>query len=310
MEGTARTPRRISALPRHLAAPPYYPAMPLSERGRGILLWGFAAVGYALLARVLLVEGIAEAGGIGAIDANAYWSAAGHAWRGESLYDVGAFTFRAYQYPPVFAQALAPGSLLPLPVFVWIWRSIELLGLRLATGGWARAGIALLVFPPVIAEVDAGNVHLIIAGVTALAMRGIAWPVGPAFLAKFSTWPLAPILWRHDRWRLILGIAGAAVVCGVSIVLTPDAWREYLAFLANHTLAPESSKVLSDVPLALRLTVAGLIGLAATRWIRLAPIAVTLAYPIVWVNALSTLTALVAPVSPRVLDEPKSEAPH
>ncbi len=287
---------------------PYYPAMKLSERGRRILLWGFAAVGYALLARILLVEGIAEAGGIGGFDANAYWSAAGHAWRGEPLYDVGAFAFRAYQYPPVFAQALAPGSLLPLPAFVWIWRSIELLGLRLATGGWARAGVALLVFPPVIAEVDAGNVHLIIAGVTGLAMRGIAWPVGPAFLAKFSTWPLAPILWRRDRRGLLLGLAGAAAVCGVSIVLTPDSWREYLAFLASHPLPAEGSKVLSEIPLALRLGLAGLLGLAAKRWIRFAPIAVTLAYPVVWINALSTLTAVVAPVSPRVPDEPRLAA--
>ena len=289
---------------------PYYPAMPLSERGRQILIWGFAAVGYALLARILLVEGIAEAGGIGGIDANAYWSAAGHALRGEPLYDVGAFSFRAYQYPPVFAQALAPGSLLPLPVFIWIWRSIELLGLRLATGGWARAGIALLVFPPVIAEIDAGNVHLILAGITALAMRGIAWPVGPAFLAKFSTWPLAPILWRRDRRGLLIGFAGAAAVCGISIVLTPDAWEDYLAFLANHTLAPDAIKVLAEVPLSLRLGVAALIGLAATRWIRLAPIAVMLAYPVVWINGLSTLAAMVAPVSQRVPDGPRSEAPE
>ena len=284
--------------------------MPLSERGRQILLWGFAAVGYALLARILLVEGIAEAGGIGGIDANAYWSAAGHALRGEPLYDVGAFAFRTYQYPPVFAQALAPGSLLPLPMFVWMWRSIELLGLRLATGGWARAGVALLVFPPAIAEVDAGNVHLIIAGITALAMRGIAWPVGPAFLAKFTTWPLAPMLWRRDRRGLLVGIAGAAAACAVSIVLTPDAWREYLAFLANHPLPSEGSKVLTEVPLAMRIGVAALLGLAATRWIRLAPIAVTLAYPVVWINALSTLTAMVAPVSQRVPDGPKLEAPE
>ena len=272
--------------------------MPLSERGRQILLWGFAAVGYALLARILLVEGIAEAGGIGGIDANAYWSAAGHALRGEPLYDIGGFVFRTYQYPPVFAQLLAPGALLPLPVFVWAWRAIELVGLRIATGGWGRTGIAILIFPPVIAELDAGNVHLIIAGVTALAMRGIAWPAGPAFLAKFSTWPLAPVLWRRDRRGLLLGIAGAAAVCAVSIVLSPDSWRAYLAFLASHPLPTDGSKVLTEVPLSWRLGLALLVGLAATRWIRLAPIAVTLAYPVIWIDALSTLVAVATPLPP------------
>lgn len=268
----------------------------MSDRGRRILFLGLAAVGYLLLARILLVEGIADAGGIGGIDVVAYWTAAGHALHGEPLYDVGGFAFRAYQYPPVFAQLLAPASVLPLPVFVWIWRAAELVGLRLATGGWARAGIAMLVFPPVIAELDAGNVHLITAGVTALAMRGTAWPVGPAFLTKFSTWPLAPVAWRRDRRGLFIGVAGAAVVCLVSVGLTPGPWTQYLAFLSAEALPTDGSMVLATVPLVVRLGVAMLVGLAATRWIRLAPIAVTLAYPVVWVAALSTLTAIVAPV--------------
>ena len=273
--------------------------MRVSDRGRRILFLGIGAVGYAYLARVLLVEGIQGDGGLGGIDAIAYWTAAGHALHGEPLYGIASFEFSAYQYPPPFAQALAPASLLPMPVFVWLWRAIELLGLRLATGGWARAGIAILVYPPVVAEIDAGNVHLVMAGVTALAMRGITEPVAPAALVKFASWPLAPMAWLRNRRGLLVGIGVAAGVALGSIILATDAWRDYLDFLASGTLPTGSYNVLVGVPLIPRLMVAAAIGAAATRWIWLAPFAVLLAYPVVWFHALSTLTAIVAPVPAR-----------
>ncbi len=184
-----------------------------------------------------------------------------------------------------------------MPIFVWLWRAVELVGLRLATGGWIRAGIAILVFPPVIAELDAGNIHLAMAGVTALAMRRIAAPVAPAVLVKLAAWPLAPLAWLGDRRGLLLGIAVTAAITIASIVLATDAWRDYLEFLASGTLPTGSYNVLVGVPVLPRLVVAGIIGVAATRWIRLAPIAVLLAYPVVWFHALSTLTAMVAPTN-------------
>lgn len=279
--------------------------MRISDRGRRILFLSLAAVGYLLLARVLLVEGIAGAGGIGGIDAVAYWTAAGNALRGEPLYEHASFAFAAYQYPPPFAQVLAPLSILPISAFVWLWRGVELLGLRVATGGWARAGIAMFVFPPVIAELDSGNVHLVMAGVTALAMRGVAGPVGPAMLAKLSTWPLIPLAWKRDRRRLLRGAAAAAALLAVSIVAAPASWRDYLAFLSAGSLPTGGYALLASIPLVVRLAVAALLGLAAVRWIRLAPIAVTLAYPVVWLAALSTLTAVVTPLErPRHADAP------
>lgn len=272
--------------------------MRMSERGRGILVTGIAVVGYVYLARVLYFEGIEGDGGLGGIDAIAYWTAAGHALRGEPLYGISSFQFAAYQYPPPFAQILAPAGLLPMPVFVWLWRAVELLGLRLATGGWTRAGIVILVFPPVIAELDAGNVHLVMAGVTALAMRGVAAPVAAAGLVKLATWPLLPLSWLMDRRGLLLGIGIASVLVIASIVLAPNAWRDYVEFLRSGTIPTGSYNVLAGVPVIPRLAVAAIIGIAAVRWIRLAPIAVLLAYPVVWLHGLSTLTAILAPVAP------------
>lgn len=279
--------------------------MQLSDRGRQILVLGIAAVGYAYLARVLLVQGIEGDGGLGGIDAIAYWTAAGHALHGEPLYVVGGFGFRAYQYPPVFAQLLAPTALLPLPAFVWFWRGLELVGLRLATGSWARSGIAILIFPPVIAEIDAGNVHLIMAGVTALAMRGAAAPIAPSLLVKFSTWPLAPIAWMRDRSGLVIGAVAIGLVALISFALSPATWTEYLDFLSIHAQPEPGYKILFSVPVAVRLAAAAAVGLAAARWVRLAPIAVTLAYPIIWFHGLSTLTAIVAP-----LRSPRTRAPE
>jgi hypothetical protein len=273
--------------------------MLLSDRGRQVLFRGLAIVGYALLARVLLGHGIQGDGGLGGIDAIAYWTAAGHAWRGEPLYGIGSFEFAAYQYPPPFAQLLAPASLLSMPAFVWLWRAVELAGLRLATGGWYRTGFAILVFPPVLAELDAGNVHLALAGVVALAMRGNGAPIGPAALVKVAAWPLAPLAWLSDRRGLLLGVGVAAVIAAVSIVLTTHAWQDYLAFLASGELPSGWYNILVVVPVIPRLIVAGALGLAATRWIRLAPIAVTLAYPVVWLHGLSTLVAIVTPIPTR-----------
>lgn len=273
--------------------------MLLSERGRHILFVGIGIVGYVYLARVLLVEGIQGDGGLGGIDAIAYWSAAGSALHGEPLYVIGGFGFGAYQYPPVFAQLLAPLSLLPMPVFVWVWRAVEIIGLRLATGSWVRSGIAILVFPPVIAEVDAGNVHLIMAGVAALTMRGVAGPVAPSILVKFSTWPLAPLAWMRDRRGLLIGVAVIVIAALVSYALSPASWSSYLDFLSQHAQPEPGYKVLFSVPIPIRLVVAAIVGLAAVRWVRLAPVAVTLAYPIIWFHALSTLVAVVAPAGSR-----------
>ncbi len=269
--------------------------MTLSPRGRHILFVGLGIVGYVYLGRVLLVNGIQDAGGLGGIDAIAYWTAAGHVLRGEPLYAIGSFEFGAFQYPPPFAQVLAPAALLPMPAFVWAWRAVELVGLRLATGGWARSGIAILVFPPVMAELDAGNVHLVMAGITALAMRGVAGLEGPAMLLKAASWPLAPLAWVRDRSRLLAGGAVLLLVMSVSIVIAPVAWNDYLGFLRSAA-TPLGYNVLAVVPTPLRLLLAGAFALAAVRWVRLAPIAVTLAYPVVWFDALSTLTAVVARV--------------
>lgn len=271
----------------------------VSPRGRTLLARGLALVGFAFLAKTLLQYGIEGAGGSGGIDAIAYWTAAGNVRDGLPLYAIPEGEFTAYAYPPPLAQALVPLSFLPMPAFVWLWRALELACLRIAVGSWTRTGLALLFVPPVIAEIDAGNVHLIMAAVCALAMRGTAATVAPATLLKFASVPLAPLGWQRDRRGLLAGIGATALVVAVSFLLVPVAWTDYLHFLGTTSFPSGWYNLAENVPLPLRLALAAAAGIAALRWVRLAPIAVLLAYPVLWFHALSTLVAMVAPVGER-----------
>ena len=275
--------------------------MVLSPKGRRLVAIGLAGTGYLLAVKLLLEHGIQNAGGLGGIDALAYWLAAGTAWHAEPLYRTDIIA--VFKYPPLIAQMLAPASLLPLPAFVWLWRLLELGALRVAAGSWVRAGIAMLVWPPIIAELDAGNIHLLMAAVVALAMRGTASLVAPSFLLKFASWPLAPIAWLRDRRGALIGLAVAAGAVAISWVLSPSAWRDYADFLAT-TRAPEGwYNLLSAVPVPVRFMVAAALGVAAIRFVRLAPLAVLLAYPIVWFHGLATLVAVITPLPASSPDE-------
>src|SRR6185503_241960 len=100
-------------------------------------LWlgrGIALVGYATLAVTLAIVGIAGAGGSGGYDAAGYLEGARRVVSGEPLYASIEGAYGAYVYSPLFAQLLAPFSWVPLPAFVWAWRVLELICLRVAVG--------------------------------------------------------------------------------------------------------------------------------------------------------------------------------
>lgn len=251
-----------------------------------------------MLAKTLLDHGIQGYGGGGGIDAAAYWQASRNLAAGLPLYSVTYGQFLAYSYPPILAQLLLPFSLMPSDVFVWLWRAMELVCLRVAVGNWRTAGFALLVFPPLLAELDAGNVHLIMGAACALAMRGRAAAVAPTSLLKFASFPLAPLGWVRDRRGFLLGVGLSAAIVAVSIVMAADRWAEYLRFLSTSAFPSGWYNLAEFVPLPLRLAAAAALGLVAIRWARLAPIAVLLAYPVVWFHSLSTLVAIVTPLRP------------
>jgi len=179
---------------------------PVSPEGRRLLFAGLSVVGYALSAEALLLHGILGSGGAGGGDVFAYWTSGRHVLDGEPLYGPGVGGYAAFLYPPPLAQLFAILAWLPFPVVVWGWRIVELVCVRIAVGSWRRVGIALLVWPPIIAELDAGNVHLLVAAAVAMVIRGDSRFLVPAALTKFASLAALPASLRRDPGGLARGV--------------------------------------------------------------------------------------------------------
>jgi hypothetical protein len=272
-------------------------------RDRSLRVLAAAGYGVGLAALVLLVQ---ANGGL-AYDAHAYWQAGRNVLDGTPLYTQGVAVeaLGAWKYPPLFAQIIAPFSLMPELVFDWLWRIVCFLCLRALVGSWRNLGVALL-FPPVWNELSIANVTFPVAYLALLALRGrptflpiaIALKFGPALLVPF-------ILLRRgvaDRRRLLTGLAAFAGLCALSILVAPGAWRDYLG-----TIAPQAASSIGGAPafvlgpsgavdLALRgsLAVAATIIAIAFDEERLAWAAAVVTVPVLFFARLAPLVALFA----------------
>ena len=257
---------------------------------------GAAVVGFVLGLWILVGLGIDRNGGSGGGDALAYWRAGRAIVDGTALYGADAGTTSAFLYSPLFAQAVTPFTLLPQVAFVWLWRLLEVGALRVATGSWTRAGIAILVFPPVIIELAYGNVNLVIAAICALVMRGrvASWSLPMA--VKAAAIPLAPLALVSRPRTAVRSAAIVLAITAVSVAVAPALWSAYLDFLATAQEPTWWTNLSRGIPLVARFVAAMGLGLLAVRWRRVAPVAVLIGLPIVWLSALSILVATVVPL--------------
>jgi hypothetical protein len=130
-------------------------------------------------------------------------------------------------------------------------------------------------------------------------MRGASAATSMPLAVKLTGLPLVPLAVIADRKGFLVGLATAALAVAGSVLVAPDLWAGFLAFLGQ---VPEPSwwtNLSRGTPLALRLAIAMALGVAAIRWRRLAPIAVIVGLPIVWVTSLSILVAVAAPLPAR-----------
>jgi hypothetical protein len=220
-------------------------------------------------------------------DAWAYWAIdPGHPYA-LPWGQVGAFL-----YAPPIAQVAGLFRSLPWGTFMVAWTA--LLGVALWWMGRGRAA-ALFLVPAVALEVLYGNVHLLIAAAVVLGFR---WPGTWSLVLLTKVTPGVGLLWFVARreWRsLAIAFATTTLIVGVSFVLAPGTWSEWIDRL--RASSNQGSYWLDSIfgPMWFRIGLAALIafggGLTGYRW----PVAVatTLAMPILWFASLSTLVALV-----------------
>ena len=79
------------------------------------------------------------------------------------------------------------------------------------------------------------------------------------------------------------------MIAGISFVLAPDAWRDWIALL-RHDGGTQSSVLLVRIAVAALIVAWG--GLTDRRWT--VPLAAMLALPVVWMDSFSMLLGCVA----------------
>jgi hypothetical protein len=221
----------------------------------------------------------------------------------------------AYLYAPAFRQLIEPLTLLSWPAFHALWVAL-LIGLVVVLAG--PFAIFVLANPILIFELQAGNIGVLLA---AAVVFGFRYPATWAFVLLTKVTPGVGILWFLVRreWRNLVAVAvGTGVVVGVSLVLAPDLWAQWVHSLAQNAAIPDShySGGLGG-PLWLR----GLVAVALVAWGALTdrrwtvPVAATLAIPLLAYINLSLLVAVVPLVLPdagrliaRWLPRPSGEA--
>jgi hypothetical protein len=233
------------------------------------------------IAGVLLLIMTMRIGGYG-FDFYAYWAV--------DPADPYALTggLGTFHYIPPMIWLAAPLKLIPWPLAFWMWFGLLLLVLVWLARDWALAWLA---FPPVVAELYHGNIHLLIAAALVLSLR---FPVAYLFvsLTKVTTGLLG--LWYVTRreWRnLAVAVGGTVIVAVVSFVLAPNQWVAWFGQISSEV---NTAPNMIPIPLVVRLAVAALLIVYAARtgrtWI-LAP-AVALSLPLLWFHGLAILVAI------------------
>lgn len=240
-------------------------------------------------------------------DAHAYWLAGQRLLAGEPLYDptAGPVTPYAYWYPPIFAQVVAPFSaILPAYLFSLLWGVLLLACLWWLASSRPVVGLAMIAFLPVAIELWFRNVHLILAALLVVGVRGgaLAFVAGAAI--KFA--PGVGLAWlaARSRWRdLVLCLVVGAVGLGVSYLLSPAAWQQYAEILSGRGGLTAASGLV-PIPYGVRVIAAIALALVAGRMKPrlgdpLLVFAALLALPTLFPAAFSILAAAVPLLWPR-----------
>jgi hypothetical protein len=238
------------------------------------------------------------------VDAYAYWTTrTGDFYAAAETGRIGA-----YLYSPAFAQALAPlVVLLPLSVFTALWTAINFAALWWLVG---RLALPALLFLPISLEIISGNVHLLYA---VAIVAGFRYPATWALMLLTKITPGVGLIWFGVRreWRsLAVAIGVTAAIAAVSILVDRTSWEQWIGVLRTDLTGAGQASFSTvgwylGVPLAPRLVVAAAIVAFAAwthrRWVL--PFAVVVSLPVVWLNGLAVLAAVVPLWKGRAVDQ-------
>lgn len=208
-----------------------------------------------------------------------------------------------YLYSPAFAQAIRLLTILPLPVFAAIWTALGAVLLVWLVG---RRALIVAIIPPVLLTLVQGQLDLAYA---AVAVVGLRWPVAWALPLLTKVTPGIGVAWflvRREWQHLALAVGATIAIVATSYLVDPGAWAGWVALLAR-TQGPvaDPNLIYVPVPLLVRLPIA-LAVVAWGAWTNrpwAVPVAMTLAMPILWVNSVTILVA-VLPMLPSGADSP------
>ena len=247
------------------------------------LFAGLLVIGYAFNALLLL--SLLRLGQFG-YDVYAYWSV--------DLGDLYAQTsdalsgFGAFHYSPAVAQVLALFHVLPWWIFLWAWTALLVATLLWLGGRWT---LLLLAFPPLVLELYAGNINLLLAASIALGFR---YPATWAFVLLTKVTPGVGLLWFAVRreWRqLAIALGATAAIVLVSFALAPALWGQWLSALTG--LSGQGAGEV-PIPLVARLPIAAGVVWWGARTDRAwaVPVAATIATPVLWIGWSAWLVVL------------------
>jgi len=207
-----------------------------------------------------------------------------------------------YLYSPAFAQLTAPIHLLPWTVFIAIWTLVLTALLVWQAGLWTA--IALLLFP-VFVDLTVANIHLLMA---AAIVVGFRYPWTWSFIVLTKITPGVGLLWFAFRreWRsLALALGATAAVAALSFLIQPELWRAWFDLLVAASRAPDMEFIV-PIPVWYRLPVAVAVLFWGARTDRrwTVPLASTIAIPVLELNALAMLVAMIP-----LIDPPSAESP-
>jgi hypothetical protein len=245
-------------------------------------------------------------------DEFAYWLGAQRLAAGQPLYDPSAtlITPYAYLYPPMLAQVLSPLThVLPDPVYVAGWTVLLLIAL-LYLGNWSPLrALALVAWIPVALDLWVRNVHLLIAVLIVMGLRGRPWAFAMGAAIKVA--PALGVIYfiAARRWRDALVAAGAGLfILAVSVALAPRVWLDFTALAGQ---AGAGSAGILPFPYWVRGGAGIVLAMVAGR-LRprlgepLLVVAITIANPSMFATAFAILIAIVPLLRWPVSDVPRS----